>query len=81
MLTQVGAGDLARHHVHMCGVDTGWITDENPAARKARRAASGWRPPLDVVDAAARIYDPIIRGESGDPVHGVLLKNYARVPW
>ena len=60
MLTRVAAAGLARHHVYMCGVDTGWITDESPAAIKARRAAAGWRPPLDVVDAAARIYHPII---------------------
>lgn len=81
MLTRVGAADLARHRVHMCGVDTGWITDENPHARKARRAAAGWQPPLDVVDAAARVYDPIVRGEAGRPLHGVLLKNYTVVPW
>ncbi|GIF63567.1 oxidoreductase [Asanoa ishikariensis] len=81
MLTRVGAADLARHRVYMCGVDTGWVTDENPADIKARRASSGWRPPLDVVDAAARIYHPIISGESGAPLHGVLLKNYAVVPW
>ncbi|MFK3979546.1 SDR family NAD(P)-dependent oxidoreductase [Micromonospora sp. NPDC050397] len=81
MLTRVGATDLARHRVYMCGVDTGWITDENPAVVKERRAARGWRPPLDVVDAAARIYHPIVRGEGGAPLHGVLLKNYAVVPW
>lgn len=81
MLTRVGASDLARHQVYMCGVDTGWITDESPAAIKAQRAAAGWRPPLDVIDAAARIYHPIICGEDGAPLHGVLLKNYAVVPW
>ncbi|MEU4693961.1 SDR family NAD(P)-dependent oxidoreductase [Actinoplanes sp. NPDC023714] len=81
MLTRVAAADLARHRVHMCGVDTGWITDENPADRRERRAAAGWRPPLDVVDAAARILHPIVSGEAGKPFHGVLLKNYAVVPW
>lgn len=81
MLTRVGAADLARHHVYMCAVDTGWITGENPATIKARRAAAGWRPPLDVVDAAARIYHPIISGETGAPLPGVLLKNYTVVPW
>ncbi|MEV6630807.1 SDR family NAD(P)-dependent oxidoreductase [Actinoplanes sp. NPDC051470] len=81
MLTRAGAADLARDLVYMCGVDTGWITDENPAERKARREATGWRPPLDVVDAAARIYHPIVSGEAGAPMHGVLLKNYAVVPW
>ncbi|WP_307872985.1 SDR family NAD(P)-dependent oxidoreductase [Paractinoplanes ovalisporus] len=81
MLTRAGAPGLAREGVHMCGVDTGWITDENPDELKARRAAEGWRPPLDVVDAAARIYAPIVAGEAGNPVHGVLLKNYVVVPW
>ncbi|MEV4642259.1 SDR family NAD(P)-dependent oxidoreductase [Actinoplanes sp. NPDC049548] len=81
MLTRVAAPDLARDGVFMCGVDTGWITDENPPERKARRAAAGWRPPLDVVDAAARIYHPVVAGEAGAPLHGVLLKNYAVVPW
>ncbi|MFI7553213.1 SDR family NAD(P)-dependent oxidoreductase [Micromonospora sediminimaris] len=81
MLTRVGATDLARHHVHMCAVDTGWITDENPTTIKAHRAATGWQPPLDVTDAAARIYHPIISGETGTPLHGVLLKNYTVVPW
>jgi hypothetical protein len=75
MLTRVGAADLARHQVYMCAVDTGWITDENPSTIKARRAASGWRQPLDVIDAAARIFHPIVRGEAGIPFYGVLLKN------
>ncbi|MFB9238389.1 SDR family NAD(P)-dependent oxidoreductase [Plantactinospora siamensis] len=81
MLTRVGAAELARHQVYMCGVDTGWITDENPDTIKAQRAASGWQPPLDVIDAAARIYHPIVSGEAGTPLHGVLLKNYTVVPW
>lgn len=81
MLTRVGAPDLAQHHVHMSAVDTGWITDENPTTIKAHRAATGWQPPLDVTDAAARIYHPIISGETGTPLHGVLLKNYTVVPW
>jgi NAD(P)-dependent dehydrogenase (short-subunit alcohol dehydrogenase family) len=55
MLTRVGATDLARHRVYMCGVDTGWITDENPTDIRTRRAAAGWRPPLDRVEAAARV--------------------------
>ncbi|GAA2532953.1 SDR family NAD(P)-dependent oxidoreductase [Winogradskya humida] len=81
MLTRVAAPDLARDGVHMCGVDTGWITDESPPGRRDRRAAAGWRPPLDVVDAAARVYHPILSGEAGAPLHGVLVKNYGVVPW
>ncbi|MFE5487275.1 SDR family NAD(P)-dependent oxidoreductase [Streptomyces sp. NPDC056527] len=81
MLTRTSAGELAEQGVHMCSVDTGWITDENPAPRKARIAAVGIRTPLDVVDGAARIYDPIVRGEAGEPVTGVFLKDYREAAW
>ncbi|MEU2155100.1 SDR family NAD(P)-dependent oxidoreductase [Streptomyces sp. NPDC019396] len=81
MLTRTSAGELAAQGVHMCSVDTGWITDENPAPRKARIAAAGTRTPLDVVDGAARVYDPIVRGEAGAPVSGVFLKDYQEAAW
>ncbi|MFF4383190.1 SDR family oxidoreductase [Kitasatospora sp. NPDC001547] len=81
MLTRTSAAELADRGVHMCAVDTGWITDENPAPKKARIAAHGFRTPLDVVDGAARIYDPIVRGEAGDPVSGVFLKDYRVAEW
>ncbi|MFJ8587412.1 SDR family NAD(P)-dependent oxidoreductase [Streptomyces sp. NPDC093595] len=81
MLTRTSAEELATQGVHMCSVDTGWITDENPAPRKARIAATGTRTPLDVVDGAARVYDPIVRGEAGAPVAGVFLKDYRPAAW
>ncbi len=81
MLTRTSAAELAERGVHMCAVDTGWITDENPAPKKARMARAGFRTPLDVVDGAARVYDPIVRGEAGDPVAGVFLKDYEEAVW
>ncbi|MDQ0834840.1 NAD(P)-dependent dehydrogenase (short-subunit alcohol dehydrogenase family) [Streptomyces achromogenes] len=81
MLTRTSAAALAAQGVHMCAVDTGWITDENPAPKKARMASAGFRTPLDVVDGAARVYDPIVRGEAGDPVSGVFLKDYREADW
>ncbi|MFJ6658104.1 SDR family oxidoreductase [Streptomyces sp. NPDC091377] len=81
MLTRTSAAELAEQGVHMCAVDTGWITDENPAPKKARMADAGFRTPLDVVDGAARVYDPIVRGESGSPVSGVFLKDYREAAW
>ncbi|WP_042374591.1 SDR family NAD(P)-dependent oxidoreductase [Streptacidiphilus neutrinimicus] len=81
MLTRTSAEQLARQGVHMCAVDTGWITDENPAPKKAYEAARGFRTPLDVVDGAARVYDPIVRGEAGHPVSGVFLKDYRVADW
>ncbi|KOV13097.1 short-chain dehydrogenase [Streptomyces sp. XY431] len=81
MLTRTSAEELATRGVHMCAVDTGWITDENPAPRKARIAATGFRTPLDIVDGAARVYDPVVRGEAGSPVSGVFLKDYREAAW
>ncbi|MFB9303443.1 hypothetical protein [Kibdelosporangium philippinense] len=81
MLTRTSAGDLAAQGIYVTSVDTGWITDENPTPTKERIADEGWRTPLDVVGGAARIYDPIVRGEAGDPPSGVLLKGYREVAW
>ena len=81
MLTRTSADDLAARGVYLCSVDTGWITDENPAPKKARLADRGFRTPLDVVDGAARVYDPVVRGEAGDPVWGVFLKDYLEAAW
>jgi NAD(P)-dependent dehydrogenase (short-subunit alcohol dehydrogenase family) len=81
MLTRTSAAELAEQGVHMCAVDTGWITDENPAPKKARMTGAGFRTPLDIVDGAARVYDPIVRGEAGDPVSGVFLKDYQEAAW
>ena len=81
MLTRTSADDLAARGIYLCAVDTGWITDENPAPKKSRIADRGFRTPLDVVDGAARIYDPIVRGEAGAPVWGVFLKDYRAAAW
>lgn len=81
MLTRTSAAALAARGIHCCSVDTGWVTDEKPAAARARHAATGWRPPLDVVDGAARIYHPIREGEAGRPLHAVFLKDYRPAAW
>lgn len=81
MLTRTSGPELAEQGVYMCSVDTGWITDENPAPKKARLAGNGFRTPLDVVDGAARVYDPIVRGEAGAPIAGVFLKDYREAAW
>ncbi|WP_233525855.1 SDR family NAD(P)-dependent oxidoreductase [Actinomadura spongiicola] len=82
MLTRTTASELAKSGVYVTSVDPGWFTDQQPEPDRERRAAAGFRPPLDVVDAAARVYDPIVRGErDGDPPHGCLLKDYRVVSW
>jgi NAD(P)-dependent dehydrogenase (short-subunit alcohol dehydrogenase family) len=82
MLTRTSAAEmLASDGILMTAVDTGWITDERPHRTKVRLAAEGFKAPLDLVDGAARVYDPIVRGEAGDEVHGVFLKDYVASPW
>ncbi|MDO5503522.1 MAG: SDR family NAD(P)-dependent oxidoreductase [Actinomycetia bacterium] len=82
MLTRTSAGEMfATDRILMTAVDTGWITDERPHEEKLRIAAEGWHAPLDLVDGAARVYDPIVRGEAGEDLHGVFLKDYRPYPW
>ncbi|WP_228266502.1 SDR family NAD(P)-dependent oxidoreductase [Ornithinimicrobium ciconiae] len=82
MLTRTSAGEMfATDRILMTAVDTGWITDERPHHEKLEIAAQGWHAPLDLVDGAARVYDPIVRGERGEDLHGVFLKNYEPYPW
>lgn len=82
MLTLTSAGEmLSTDGILMTAVDTGWITDERPHATKVRLAAEGFKAPLDLVDGAARVYDPIVRGETGEDLHGVFLKNFEPSPW
>jgi NAD(P)-dependent dehydrogenase (short-subunit alcohol dehydrogenase family) len=82
MLTRTSAGEmLETDGILMTAVDTGWITDERPHTTKVRLAEEGFKAPLDLVDGAARVYDPIVRGEAGEDLHGVFLKDYAVSPW
>jgi NAD(P)-dependent dehydrogenase (short-subunit alcohol dehydrogenase family) len=81
MLTRTVAGAYAQAGIYMNSVDTGWVTDEVPHPQKAAKREHGFRPPLDVIDGAARVYDPIVRGVGGAPVYGQFLKDYRSVEW
>ncbi|MEV6343663.1 SDR family NAD(P)-dependent oxidoreductase [Actinoplanes sp. NPDC051851] len=81
MLTRTSAVDMFADGILMTSVDTGWITDERPHPTKMRLHEEGFHAPLDLVDGAARVYDPIIRGEQGEDVYGCFLKDYAPVAW
>ena len=82
MLTRTSAGEMPESDgILMTAVDTGWITDERPHTTKVRLAEEGFKAPLDLVDGAARVYDPIVRGEAGEDLHGVFLKDYEPSPW
>jgi NAD(P)-dependent dehydrogenase (short-subunit alcohol dehydrogenase family) len=82
MMTRTSAPDFVKDGIHMNAVDTGWITDEDPVAHAARKAEAGFSPPLDIIDGAARIVDPIFAGQiAGVHVWGQFLKDYKSAPW
>jgi NAD(P)-dependent dehydrogenase (short-subunit alcohol dehydrogenase family) len=82
MMTRTCAPDFIKDGIHMNAVDTGWVTDEDPAVHAARKAELGFAPPLDIIDGAARIVDPIFTGRlSGAQVWGQFLKDYKPAPW
>ncbi len=75
MLTRTSAADCERRGIHMVAVDPGWMSHEGPHVDEPMQT------PLEAMDSAARIYDPILSGIAGEPRSGVLLKDFREVPW
>lgn len=83
MVVRTSAQDYAKDGIYLNAVDTGWVTDEDPAHLAARKIEEHrFSPPLDIVDGAARIVDPIFQGfRSGTHACGFFFKDYASTPW
>jgi NAD(P)-dependent dehydrogenase (short-subunit alcohol dehydrogenase family) len=82
MMTRTSALDFVKDGIHMNAVDTGWVTDEDPAVHAARKIELGFAPPRDIIDRAARIVDPIFVGQlTGAHFWGQFLKDYKPAPW
>jgi len=83
MMTLTSARDYAADGIYMNAVDTGWVTDEDPAAlSQAKQLMHDFQPPLDIVDGAARVCDPFFSGlNSGQHSWGNFLKDYQPTAW
>lgn len=82
MLTRTSAKDYAKDGIYMTSVDTGWVTEEHPFHIRQQLRERGVVPPLDSIDGAARVLDPIFSAINGArPDCGVFLKDYSKTQW
>lgn len=83
MLTHTSARALAKEGIFMNAVDTGWVTDEDPVElAKKKEELHDFQPPLDIVDGAARVMDPLFDGiNTGKHWCGKFLKDYKPIDW
>ncbi len=84
MLTRTCSSQFSQEGIYMYSVDTGWVTNENPCS-----AEKGKKAPLDCLDGAMRVLDPIYQGiskyasEPPMPLEGVglFIKDYQVSRW
>ena len=83
MMTHTASSDFAKSGIYMNAVDTGWVTDEDPVElAKKKEDLHDFQPPLDIVDGAARVMDPLFDGiNTGKHWCGKFLKDYKPIDW
>lgn len=83
MMTLTSASDLLKYGIYTNAVDTGWVTDEDPIdLAKSKEEIHDFQPPLDIVDGAARVLDPLFDGiNTGKHWNGKFLKDFGPISW
>ena len=84
MMTRTGALGYRESSIYMTSVDTGWVSDQRPFEQASyERDKKNFVLPLDCIDAAARILDPVFCGieKAREPFYAVYLKNYKPFKW
>ncbi|ETV83152.1 hypothetical protein, variant [Aphanomyces astaci] len=83
MMTRTCAEELSKHGIYMNSVDTGWINDENPLEKAHKYAeTANFQTPIDEIDAAARILDPVFVGyNTHKNAFGLFFKDYHETEW
>jgi len=81
MLTRTSADDYADSAIFMNSVDTGWVTHETPLVdhwKHTGRMDEQFEPPLDELDGAMRVLDPVLNGRNE---YGKYLEDYLHSDW
>lgn len=81
-MTKTCAKEYAQHRIFMNAVDPGWVSFQQPYHQVEAMKKKGIKLRLDIVDSAARIYDPIYLGIAKKQYfYGKLFKNYKESAW
>ncbi|MEN0053128.1 MAG: SDR family oxidoreductase [Mucilaginibacter sp.] len=82
MLTRTTAPDFIKDGIYMTGVDVGWISTGAVESKRALQFERLKIPPLDPLDGAMRIIQPITDVLAGNKtLFGILLKDYKPAAW